>query len=215
MSIPEGEAFGFATNVVMVWVEALRAVFDDNPRLPLTVTTEFPMKETEYPALWVNLALQGDVRNVGIGHVEHVEGSAPGLVQEAFRWQFGGMIEITLGAMGNLERYRMLDEVMRTLAVARMDQNAEGVLRSHVERNGLVGQNVVWESVTVGGFAESPGTPWGTDDVVYECTLTIEIEGEFLVLPGTGDLVPLTSVVLTPMLPEEPAGSPPGSDGWV
>ena len=41
----------------------------------------------------------------------------------------------------------------RTIAIGRVDHNAEGVLRRTIEQSDLIGQIVTWDAFTVGGFA--------------------------------------------------------------
>lgn len=212
----------FAADTLTIWVEALKAVFHDptyeSPVAlgegleQIPVLTEYPAEEANYPGLWVNFSMQGDVKNVGIGHVEYSEGDDG--VEEVYRWHYGGLVEITVGALSNLERALLLDELLRTIAVGRADRNQEGALREHIERNDLIGQRVTWESITVSGFGEAQGTPWGTDDVLYEATATITMEGECVLHPRTGLLVPLTEIRMTPTT--DPTELPaPGTPGWL
>jgi hypothetical protein len=218
----------FIANTLTIWSEAIKAVLADADYEPssdlvdtktLPVHVEYPQERADYPGIWLNFTMQGDVKNVGIGHVEYVpvdEDEPNGIQQEVFRWHFGGLIEITLAALGNLERANLVDEMLRIIATGRMDKNGEGVLRETVERNDLVGQRVTWESVMVSGFGEVQGTPWGTDDVVYEATITIVIEGEVVMNPATGDLEPLSGVILSDIVIDDPETLPtPGTEGWV
>lgn len=213
----------FVTHVITAWGEALIALLHDEtyPETPvgmpnmqdIPILTEYPQKQVEYPGLWINFTMQGDVKNVGIGHVEWTQ-SDTGFTP-AYRWQFGGFIEITLGALSNLERALMIDELTRSIAVARVDENREGILRKVIEQHDLVGQNVVWESFTLSGFGEAQGTPWGTDDVIYEATVTLQVEGEIVLNPVSGEVVPLEAVTFTPQTDTDPIPLPvPGVDGW-
>jgi hypothetical protein len=223
----------FVANVLTVWQEAFKALFAD-PAYPAPGATgtpvlkgrepllDFPVEEVDYPALWLNFTMQGDVKNVGIGHVEHINDPGDpedpedlGGIREVYRWHFGGLVEITVGAMGNLERALMLDELTTAIAVARVDKNYQGTLREHIERNDLLGFIVTWESFTISGFAESEGTPWGTDDVIYEATATLMIEGEVVLDPGTGLLVPLSKIIVTPQRDDEGPLPVAGTDGWL
>lgn len=206
----------FVADTLTIWVEALNALFDNNPFEEiedLPVNLDYPTSEVDYPGIWLNFTMQGDVKNVGIGHVEYDEDDEG--IHEVFRWHFGGLVEITIGAMGNLERARLLDRITTDIAVARMDENREGILREKVERNDLIGMTVTWESMTISGFASEPGTPWGTDDVIYEATVTLMVEGEVRLDPSTGALVPLSKVIITPQREDEGPPLPvPGNDGW-
>lgn len=207
----------FLANVLTVWVEAINLLMDNHPNpdlLDIPVLTDYPQAEVNYPGIWVNFTMQGDVKNVGIGHIEYSE-DAEGDVHEVYRWHFGGFIELTIGAMSNLERALLLDGITKDIAVARVDKNREGVLRSHIENNDLIGQIVTWESFTISGFGEAQGTPWGSDDVIYEATVTLTIAGEVVLDPLTGALVPLSEVVITPVVEGQDPLPVPGTDGWL
>lgn len=207
----------FVANVLTAWSEALKLLFADHPNPDLQgipVLTDYPQQEINYPGIWLNFTMQGDVKNVGIGHVEHSLDDTGG-VHEVFRWHFGGFVEITIGAMSNLERALLLDQVTKDIAVARVDVNREGILREHIERHDLIGQIVTWESFTLSGFGETQGTPWGTDDIIYEATVTLVIEGEVVLDPQTGLLVPLSQIVVTAQREDEGALPVPGTDGWM
>ena len=211
----------FVANTLTAWVEALKVVFHDDPDYAgelknIAIHTEYPMAEIDYPGLWVNYSMQGDVKNVGIGHEEYYLAEVDDTnYTKALRWHYGGILEITIGAMGNLERANLIDELTRVIAIGRVDENPEGELRKHIEQHDLVGQIVTWESFTVGAFAESPGTPWGTDDVIYEATITLSASGEVVLSPTTGTLVPLSAIIATPLRDDETGLPVPGGDGWI
>ncbi len=203
----------FVANTLTVWIQALQGVFNENYPTEgfreITVSPDYPVEQIQYPSLWVNFSMQGTARNVGVSHEEFVESDTG--TTRVYRWQYGGVVEITISAMGNLERALMIDELVKVIAIGRKGENAEGNLRGHVESNELLAMNVVWESLNVGGFSESQGTPWGTDDVIYEATVSLDLEGECVVDPDSGDLVLLSEVKVIPYIPPEPA--PAGT--WV
>lgn len=186
----------FVANVLTVWTEALKSILNsgnnEQSLRNIPVSTEFPMKAVDYPGLWLNFTLNGDVQNVGIGHVEYAD-TDQGTIT-LLRWHFGGLIEITLSALTNLERALLVDKISTAIAIARVDKNYEGNLRATVERSDLLGMIVTWESFHIGGFAETPGTPWETDEVVYEATISLSIEGECVLNPTTGVVVPLSAI---------------------
>jgi hypothetical protein len=205
----------FVANAITVWVEALKAVFADDATFVdehvrgIPVLTNFPQLEIEYPSLWVNFAVQGDVSNVGIGHYELADDGEGGQKQ-LFRWSFSGHVEIVASAMGNLERALLIDEVCKAIAVARVDENDWGLLRDKVQDNGIIGMIAGWESFVVGGFGEQVGTPWATDDVIYEGSISIPCEGEVLLDPVTGTLVPLSAINIEALGPDDGAPPTPG-----
>lgn len=210
----------FVAKTLTAWTEALKAVFHspdythpDGLR-GIPIHTEYPVAKIDYPGLWVNYAMQGDLKTVGIGHTEYVFDDA-GDPHEVGRWHFGGLVEITVGAMSNLERALLLDELTRVIAVGKVGHNPEGELRRTIQQNDLIGQIVTWDAFTVGAFAESQGTPWGTDDVIYEASVSLTTSGEIVVDPNTGALVRLSAVVSDLTIDPSVTLPTPGSDGWV
>lgn len=209
----------FAAKTLTAWMEAFEAVFHSPDYVgeslrDIPISTDYPMKEVDYPGLWVNYSMQGDLKTVGIGHEEFYP-DANGDLTKVFRWHFGGVVEVTVAALSNLERALLLDELTRTIAVGRIDENQEGELRRKIERHDLIGQIVTWDSFGVGAFAESQGTPWGTDDVIYEATLTITTSGEVIVDPATGALVRLSAVLSEVAIEGEVVLPVSGTDGWL
>lgn len=202
-----------------IFVEAMKAMFagTDHPDPTLhnlSVHMEYPVDRANYPGFWVQYTPQGDVQNVGIGHVEYSD-AGEGNFRKVYRWKFTGAVEIVVAALGNLERARLVDGLIRTIAVGVVgDGSVESTFRYYVQSNDLVGLAVAWESINVGGFAENPGTPWETEEVIYEGTVTLMIEGEFAFDPIGDTLVPLSEVrILDPILPGEPDIDPSGSGG--
>lgn len=208
----------FLESTIIVFTEALKEAFDGEHPEPLMrnidVRVDYPLEETDYPSLWVNFVPQGNVRNVGIGHVEHVE--AEDGMHRFFAWNFSGVLEITVCAMTSLERARMIDWVCKTIAFGRPDTNTPmRDFRRYVDTNDLVGLRMLWDSFAVGGSAETPGTPWGTDDVIYEITASLTVEGEFRYDPDGQVLVPLSAITVEdPQIAIDPLTPPPADEGW-
>lgn len=189
--------------------------YDDMRDLPVHI--EYPVDQALYPGVWVNFIPQGEVRNVGIGHVERVDTEEG--IAKVYRWQFGGLIEIVAHALTNLERARMLDWVAKAIAFGHLDTGTSlSRFREGLERNDLIGLRPIWEAFTVGGLAETPGTPWGTDDVIYEGTITLTVEGEYVHDPSEDRLVPLSEIVVEEpeiLPPDAPPDHSPADPGWV
>lgn len=211
---------GHIEATTVIFVEAMREMFagtnhPDSQLHNLSVHVEYPVDKANYPGFWVQYTPQGDVQNVGIGHYEWGDGSVPGTFRKVYRWKFTGVVEIVVAALGNLERARLVDGLIRTIAVGVVgDGSVESGFRSYIQNNDLVGLAVAWESFNVGGFAENPGTPWETEEVIYEGTVSLMLEGEFVFDPIGMDLVPLSKVQIDPpMLPGDPDIDPSGTDG--
>lgn len=212
----------FIENTITLWVEAVQHLFGaDFPyedMKGMKVHTDYPLDKASYPGLWVQFVPQGEVKNAGIGHEEWIDvGDGP---IKFSTWTFGGAVEITVAALSSLERAIQIDWLSKGVAFSTSDEanNPLSRFREMVEENDLVGMNVIWESFIITGFAETPGTPWGTDDVIYEATVTLTVHGEFRYAPTTNSLVPLTAIVVADELyttETHPPDPLPPQDGWM
>lgn len=206
-------------------VEALRATF--GPVYPepdfrsVNVGIEYPAKEADYPGLWVNYEDHDQLQVAGIGHKEYLSQPSGNFI-EVTRWRFGGSVTITAVALSSLERDRLYDEVVRVMAFAR-ENTAISQFRDKVETNDFIGMNMNFDELQPSGDNASQGTPWGTDEFVYEKSLSIDLIGEFVGDPTSQELGRLSKIVVTEMDPTMPApqdaafldsANPQGNGGW-
>lgn len=176
-------------------VEALRNTFDaDYPESDfrnLNVSIEFPMNQSDYPGLWVTYEDNEQLSVAGIGHQEVVADGDE--FREVTRWRFGGSITVTCTALSSLERDRLYDEVVRVFAFGR-ENVAVSAFRNTVEQNDLVAMNVNFDDLRPSGENAAQGTPWETDEIIYEKSLSMDCIGEFVGDPSTNALAPLSGV---------------------
>jgi hypothetical protein len=66
--------------------------------------------------------------------------------------------------------------------------------RQYVEDNDYIDMQMDFDNIATRGMAEAQGTPWGTNDFLYEATLAIETVGEFLSDEFFTSLVPLAQI---------------------
>ena len=195
-------------------VEATREVFDDDyveeDFRDLHVSIEFPVDKQDYPAIWVDWEPVGQLQTAGINHKEIVEldGGDEAVVR---RWRFQGNVTFTIVAMTSLERDRLIDEMIRVLAFGDRHTSTQG-FRQKIESNDFIGMNFDFDEVNQSGFNAAPGTPWGTDEVVYEATLSMECIGEFLSDPEEGTLLRISRIDTFPYSDRE--ADPTSGTGW-
>lgn len=178
----------FVTHARTVVVEAFRAALEGttHPGLAgkkLWVGKDFPAVSTNYPGVWVEFSPNGGVQSGGIGHVEFRVNETAQVVQGT-RWRFSGTITATAVALTSLERDALADELLRMVAF-RDEHPGLAILRDHVVDNDLLNINAQWDKATLTAFGDSSGTPWGTDDPVYEVTLSLSCSGDFISILGT------------------------------
>ena len=204
-------------------VEAFKVTFDaDYPEAAfrgLPVSLEYPIQPADYPGIWVGYEDTQPLQVVGIGHTEiEVEGTT---VSRYRRWKFAGYATYTISALSSLERDRLYDEVVKVLAFG-LGIPAARQFRQYVESNPLIAANFDFDQIETRGEAAMPGTPWGTDEIIYERTLNMEVIGEFVSDAETGLLVALSRIQIDePDIyygsQEPPAPEPPGAlpTDWI
>lgn len=172
-------------------VRALQKTFNAN--YPVTelrdihVSIEYPMKSQEFPSIWVDYE-DASLQTAGIGHFETTESG-----QTVLRWRFEGYASYTIAAFSSLERDSIYDELVRIMAFARQGESF-GNFRKEIENNALIAMNFDFDRIESHGSSGLPGTPWETDETIYERTIAMQVIGEFAVTVDTGVLVPLTEI---------------------
>lgn len=157
------------------------------------VEMEYPVKETDFPSVWVHFDPIGPLHPVGIGYFEDTP--VDGGFMRTTRWSFAGNINYTMIAMSSLELARLFDQVVSIIAFGLYDDQRRE-FRSTLEQDPLIQLGVNFDEIDQTGFSAAPGTPWGTDDMMYEGTVSIQVEGEFVSTPGTELLVPIERIKL-------------------
>lgn len=181
-------------------VKSLKAVFDGSyPNSDfddVNVSIEYPMKLQNYPGVWVTFHETGPVERAGIAHTEIMQDD-DGIWRQYGRWIFQGTVSLTVAALSSLERDRLFDQVVRVLMASDVDDSPAGRFRSLIENNDYLGIVINYDSIEVNGEAASPGTPWETNDVIYERTIDVTVFGEFVSDPSNDALIPLSNVIVT------------------
>lgn len=203
----------YITPLKTILVEALKGTFDT--AYPVTefrkihVDPDYPVEEQDYPAIWVDYDDTQPLLKAGIAHREDAHPVTGTEVSPFTRWRFQGYISLTVIAMNALERDRLFDEMVRVVAFGEED-SVVGRFRYYISNNDLIAANLQTDKIEIRGNAAAPGTPWGTDEMMYERSLNLEIIGEFVPDPGTGVLVNLSKIIIiaNEVLPGGEIGDP-------
>lgn len=183
-------------------IQALRTTFDTS--YPVTefqgvrIGLEYPVDQQQYPSVWVDYDDTQPLLRAGIGHLEYVnpnDGITP--VAPYTRWRFQGYVSLTAVAMTSLERDRLYDELVRVVAFGNED-GVIGRFRNTIASNDLIAATLNTDKIEARGNNAAPGTPWGTDEIMYEKSLNLELIGEFVPDPETGTLINLSKIVMLP-----------------
>jgi len=197
-------------------VLALRSVFNDAyPEADfrdINVSIEYPVAPQEVPTLWVDFEpSSSSLKTVGISHTEYQTTTA-GEFRPVQRWEFQGYIAVTVVAYSSLVRDRLADEMISIFAFGRTSPKAAPLVAA-IEHNDFIAMNFDWDQVTLSQVAITPGTPWGTDELLYEATVRIQCVGEFISDPETATLIPIRQVLVYPRRDDQTDTTT--SDGWV
>lgn len=201
-------------------VGALRRTFDaeypDADFRGLRVGIEYEVTAQGWPGVMVDFNFVGPLSSIGVGHYE--DETVDGATRTWTRWRFSGQVSLTVFALSSLERDRIFDQLVRVVAFgAQSSPLAE--FRSYIEHNDWVAANINFDEVHPMGKGESPGTPWGTDDIIYEQTLALDLVGEFIGDDQSATLVPLSAVSVSAYredepIPDEPENVPGDPFAW-
>ena len=191
-------------------VEALQQSFADNyPNQDFgntLVSIEYPMEAQSYPSIWVNYDDRDSLQIASIDHREYVV-DTNNATHEVTRWTFAGTVTLTAVALSSLERDNLYDELVRIYAFSRIE-NDSTIFRNVIESNDFIAIIPNWDQARPGGDAAAPGTPWGTDDeVIYEKSLSFDVEGEFISDASTNSVLMLSAITAE--------ATPTNSDGAV
>lgn len=193
--------------------ETLDASYVEPDFRSVQVSLEYPDKSQSIPCIWVNFDPIGPLRPVGVGYSENVVLAGGPEMTQVTRWSYAGNITYTIVAMSSLERDRLFDEMVAVLGLGQFD-SARSTFRTLMENDPLIAIQVNYDEVEQRGFSAAPGTPWGTADFMYECTLSVQATGEFVSAVGTNELLPISSIQVIPWaVPLETDPMPDGT--WI
>lgn len=191
---------GYLVHLKTALVQAVKNTFDQDYPVAdfrdIRTSIEFPVDPQDYPGIWVDYEDTGSVRIAGIAHAEYSE-TVAGTRRRYTRWRFQGTAQFTVVALTSLERDRLYDELVRVLAFGNYAVDAPQInaFRQTIEANDFIAMNFDFDEVEPSGNSASPGTPWGTDEIIYERTINMELIGEFVSDGLTQDIVPLSKVL--------------------
>lgn len=200
------------THLVTLLTQAVRGTFNANYPVPefrnIHVSPEFPLVREDYPAIWVDFEPTGPVQTAGIDSFLYTEPDENDVVHAYKKWLFRGYATYTCMALSVYERDRIFDEVVKMIAFAQLNPQYF-IYRETIENNQWIAAQVDFDQVQQRGKSATSGTPWGSDDILYEITSAHAVIGEFISDPSTGEFVLLDEVKFV-TTEETPEGDPSG-----
>lgn len=183
-------------------VQALQGTFDSQYPVPewagLRIGMEYPVDVQHYPSVWIDYDDTEPLTKSSIRHEETVDPATGATVAPFTRWKFAGYISLTAVALTSLERDRIYDELVAVVATS-LEDPLRGRFAATIANNSLIAANLQTDRLQPRGSAAAPGTPWSTDELIYERTLNIEVIGEFYAIPSaSGSTTILREIIVTP-----------------
>jgi hypothetical protein len=196
----------FLVNVKTVITEALKNTFTASYPTPdfasLHISIEYPYDVQDYPGIWVGFEPIGNLSRSGVDEQTGFTKNVNGTFSPFTLWRYQGYATYTIGAMTSLQRDRLFDELCRIFAFSQ-ESSEIYQFRQYVESNPYVAMNMDFDNVQVRGMSESPGTPWGSEDMIYETTIAMECVGEFRNDRLSDPLYPISEVVVEAETPDQ------------
>jgi hypothetical protein len=192
----------------------------------LHCSIEYPIDPQDYPGVWVDFEPEGELTRGGIDDINSYLKNGNDTLTPLYLWRAQGWATYTLAAMSSLQRARLHDEIVRVFAFG--SDPTVSAFRETIENNNYLAMNMDFDRIAERGSAATPGTPWGSEEIIYEVTLAMQCVIEFYSTANKDQLFPLDSIQLygsventntwTEMTLDENGvaigtGTPP-SDGW-
>lgn len=190
----------YLTYLKTMLVEAVRETFNETYPIEefrdLHASIEYPAEPANYPGIWVDYEDVDKLKIAGIDHKEYTAETPEGYIGEFTRWRFSGYVSYTIAALSSWERDRLFDELVKVFAFGK-EHPARARFRQYIEANDFIAANFDFDEIEPRGNVAAPGTPWGTDEMIYERTVNMEVIGEFIADNATGDLLPLSRIIIS------------------
>jgi hypothetical protein len=192
----------------------------------LHCSIEYPIDPQDYPGVWVDFEPEGELSRGGIDDINSYLTNGNNTLTPLYLWRAQGWATYTLAALSSLQRARLHDEIVRVFAFG--SDPTVAAFRDTIENNNYLAMNMDFDRIAERGSAATPGTPWGSEEIIYEVTLAMQCVIEFYSTANKDQLFPLDAIQIygsaentntwTEMTLDKNGvvigpGTPP-SDGW-
>lgn len=193
-----GVTDGYLRTVKTMAVKAIQAAFEieypasdagGGAQAPYC-SIEYPVNPADVPGIWVDF----EPALLQTSGINYTETDADGNLLT--RWRFQGHASFTIAALTSNERDLIYDQLVAMVAFAAQSESPSA-FRDYIEGSNLIFSTWSYDQIEGRPPAAAPGTPWGTDDMMYETGLSLQVVGEFVTSPVTRDLVNLREIKVT------------------
>jgi hypothetical protein len=172
--------------LVAVFGDAFSSVLAPEPLVDIHYGIEYPVQKGEYPYCQIGFE-ESSIANSTVSDSVVLNGD-----RLPYRhWTFGGSARFSFFSLSAAERDIMIDGFIEVVA---MDRVLMSRLRDE-SINPYIAIELSLEDVMPTGSADSPGTPWGTDEVVYYSSFDIDVQGEFWTTPPEAEDVGMVEII--------------------
>jgi len=191
MSFLPEKTIKYKTYIKTALVESLKPVFNDHldeKLKPTKVTIDLPKDRQMFPAVVVRF-YEKEIKNSGVGHVEHFADSN----DQAWKFKhyfYNGDIEFAIYALSSLDRDLIADTLVQTISMGDLADYTNNFFARIYPENldaipDSVGHYININADRIQGFGETQtATPWNAeDDFVYTTSYRVNVFGEFYSLP--------------------------------
>ena len=172
--------------LVATFGSAFSAVLEPEPLIDIHHGIEYPVQVGEYPYCQIGFE-EDSISNTTVS--DSFTLNADRLPYR--HWMFSGSVRFGFFSLSAAERDIMIDGFIQVVA---MDRALMSGLRDETV-NPYVALELSLEDVLPSGMSESPGTPWGTDEIVYYSSFNIDAQGEFWTTPPEAEGVSMIELV--------------------
>lgn len=194
----------FIVNIKTAIVTALRNTLDnkdypDSKIRGIQIHMEYPVKEADYPGIWVEFILT-KLTAASIGGQYYLKDDV--LTQQ---WLFEGTIRLTILALSNYERDVYASQLLQMLAFGPMNP-ISGIFHEYLKSaDSKIGIAINSDTLSIGGQQTAFGTPWDDEQIYYQDTYSMQCIGEMdSNFHVTAEL--LRRIHLTGVLTDDPTG---------
>jgi hypothetical protein len=207
----------FIVNLKRAIIGGLRATLDDKDYPDqkiggIKVGMEFPMEETLYPHIWVDVFFS-KFQNAGIGHYIVDDGIVKG------QWYFEGGVRFTIMALTSYERDTFASQLIQLFAFGNMNPITQKFY--NISRMQDIYFEFNHDSFQPEGAQLQPGTPWDNSKNVYTDTYSMnmigQIDSNFETQPGYLSGIEITATGISPsgqVFSQDTETYQADNDGW-
>jgi hypothetical protein len=166
---------------------------DGNPDFAnLHCSIEYPIDPQNYPGVWVDFEPEGELSRGGIDDINSYLQNGDSSLTPLYLWRAQGWATYTLAALTSLQRARLHDEIVRVFAFG--SDPTVAAFRETIEDNDFLAMNMDFDRIAERGATATPGTPWGSEEIIYEVTLAMQCVIEFYSTANKDKLYPISEI---------------------